>query len=92
MLELWRNPRGYVRAPTFPSSLRTVFTQLPLPPTPSSTAPRQNGDAMRLRFEDSVTYCMVSGIQAATSLAIIKASISLLSVRRRCTFGTLACP
>ncbi len=41
---------------------------------------------MRLRFDDNVLYCAINGLQAATSLDIIKASVALLSV---CTVGDM---
>lgn len=44
---------------------------------------------MRLRFDDNVLYCAINGLQAATSLDIIKASVALLSV---CTVGDLLVP
>ena len=43
---------------------------------------------MRLRFDDNVLYCAINGLQAATSLDIIKASVALLSV---CTVGDMRC-
>ena len=44
----------------------------------------QARDAVRLRFDDNVLYCAINGLQAATSLDIMKASVALLSV---CTVG-----
>ncbi len=44
---------------------------------------------MRLRFDDNVLYCAINGLQAATSLDIIKASVALLSV---CTVGDMLVP
>jgi hypothetical protein len=44
---------------------------------------------VRLRFDDNVLYCAINGLQAATSLDIIKASVALLSV---CTVGDMLVP
>jgi hypothetical protein len=49
----------------------------------------QARDAVRLRFDDNVLYCAINGLQAATSLDIIKASVALLSV---CTAGDMPVP